>query len=128
MDERILESQKVVVVILVKLSVELQKAKLASGPRKTSAGSRPTYQIEDRHLHHTLVEVGRSVLDHLHGNHFLRLQILTFDDLPKGALPENIQDQVAVSTVSGQLNLVHQSLPAWEWHTCDQLPQTLICR
>lgn len=55
-----------------------------------------TYQVENRHLHHTLVEVRRAVLDNLDSHDLLRLKILTLDDLAKRALAEHIQDQVSV--------------------------------
>lgn len=54
------------------------------------------YQIEDRHLHHALVEVCGAVLDDLDGNDLLCLQILALDDLTKGALSENVEDQVTI--------------------------------
>lgn len=44
------------------------------------------YQVEHRDLHHTLVEVGCPVLDDLHSDHLLCLQILAFYDLPKRTL------------------------------------------
>lgn len=56
----------------------------------------PTYQIEDGHLHHTLVEVGRLVLDDLDGHDFLCFEILALDDLAEGALTKNIENEVTV--------------------------------
>ena len=61
----ILQSQNVVVIVLVHPSVQ---------------------QIQHRHLHHTLVEVSRLVLDHLDCNHLLCFQVLTLHDLAEGAL------------------------------------------
>jgi hypothetical protein len=58
------------------------------------------YQIKDGHFHHALVEVGCSVLDNLDCDHLLRLQILALDDLSKGSLTENVQDEIAVPTPS----------------------------
>lgn len=55
-----------------------------------------THQIQDRHLHHTLIEVCCFVLDDLDGDHFLRLQILAFDNLPKSALTQHIEDEIPV--------------------------------
>jgi hypothetical protein len=43
-----------------------------------------------------LIEVRRAVLDHLDGNHLLRLQVLALDDLAEGALAENVENQVAI--------------------------------
>lgn len=51
-----------------------------------------TYQIQNRHFHHTLVEVGGAILDDLHRNYLLGLQILTFDNLAKRALAENVEN------------------------------------
>jgi hypothetical protein len=55
-----------------------------------------THQIQHGYLHHALVEVRRSVFDHLDSNDFLRFQILTFDDLAKRALAENVEDEIAI--------------------------------
>lgn len=54
------------------------------------------YQFEDRHFHHTLIEVGGLVLDYLHGDNLMRLHILTLDNLAESTLSENIQDKVSV--------------------------------
>lgn len=61
---------------------------------------RRPYQVKDGNLHHTLIEVCCPVLDNLHRYNFLCLEILTFDDLAKGALAEHIEDQIAVPTVN----------------------------
>jgi len=45
-------------------------------------------------LHHALIEVSRLVFDNLDGNDFMCPGILAFDDLPKGALTENIQNKI----------------------------------
>lgn len=55
-----------------------------------------TYQVENRHLHHTLVEVCRAILDYLDCDDFLRLQVLALNDLPKCALAQYIQDQIPI--------------------------------
>lgn len=55
-----------------------------------------TYQVQNRHLHHTLVEVRGAVLDDLDCDDLLGLQILTFDDLPKRTLAQHIQDQISI--------------------------------
>lgn len=62
-----------------------------------------TYQIQDRDLHHTLVEVRSAVLNDLHSNHFLGLQILTFDDLAECSLTQNVQDQIPIPVMGLQL-------------------------
>lgn len=56
-----------------------------------------TYQIQDGHFHHTLIEVGCLVLDDLHGHDLLGLQVLTFHDLAEGTLTQNVENEVAVS-------------------------------
>jgi hypothetical protein len=43
-----------------------------------------------------LIEVCCFVLDDLDGDHFLRLQILAFDNLPKSALTQHIEDEIPV--------------------------------
>lgn len=54
------------------------------------------YQVQYGNLHHALVEVCCSVLDHLDGHDLLRLQVLALDDLTKGTLTQNIEDEVSV--------------------------------
>lgn len=58
-----------------------------------------TYQIQDRNLHHTLIEIGRSVFDDLDCHNFLRLEILAFNDLSKRSLAEDIENEVAVPAI-----------------------------
>ena len=53
---------------------------------------RETYKIQHGHFHHTLVEIGSSVLDDLDSHDFLSLEILTLDDLPECALAEDIEN------------------------------------
>ena len=55
-----------------------------------------TNQIQNRDFHHALVEVGRSVLDDLDSDDFLGLEILTFHDLSKCSLAEDIKYKVTV--------------------------------
>lgn len=54
------------------------------------------YQVQNRDLHHTLVEVGRAIFDNLDGNNFLGLEVLTFDNLAKGTLAQNVENKVSV--------------------------------
>lgn len=58
--------------------------------------SKASYQIQHRHLHHTLIEIRRLVFDNLDSDNFLGLQILTFHDLPKGSLAQYVENEVAV--------------------------------
>lgn len=55
---------------------------------------RETDELEDGNLHHGLVEVGRFVLDNLDGDDFMCSDVLAFDDLTKGALAENVEDEI----------------------------------
>ena len=58
-------------------------------------GNGRTYQFEYGHLHHTLIEIGRFILDHLDRNNFMCFHILTLDHLAKCPLAQNIKDQVS---------------------------------
>lgn len=56
-----------------------------------------TYQIQNRYLHHTLIEVCCTVLDNLDSNDFLRLEILALHNLAKGSLTQHIENEIPVS-------------------------------
>lgn len=60
-----------------------------------------TYKIQNRHLHHTLIEVGRLVLDDLDSHHFLRLQVLAFYHLTESALSQHIENEVSIPVIQG---------------------------
>lgn len=60
------------------------------------------YQVEHRNLHHTLIEVCRSVLDNLHRNYFLGFQILAFHHLSEGTLAKNIKYKIPVPRAAHQ--------------------------
>ena len=62
-----------------------------------------TYQVQNRYLHHALVEISRPVLDDLDGHDFLGLEILALDHLSKGTLAQNIQDEISVSITVSRL-------------------------
>ena len=79
------------VIILVHLFIELQHVSLVNDKDLGQA-----YQIEDGHLHHTLIEVGSSVFDNFDSHNFLCSEILTFDDLSEGTLTENVENKVSV--------------------------------
>ena len=53
-----------------------------------------TYQFENGDFHHTLVEIGRFVLDDFDGDDFMGFDVLTFDDLSKSALSKDVQDEI----------------------------------
>lgn len=75
-----------VVVVLIELRVELQDRSASPGQDL----EKNNYQVEYRHLHHTLIEVRGPVLDNLHSNNFLCFQVLALDNLPEGPLTQNI--------------------------------------
>ena len=60
-----------------------------------------THKIQNRHFHHTLVEVSSAVLNHLDRHHFLRLQVLTLDNLTKCPLSENVEYKITVPGTAG---------------------------
>ncbi len=80
-DECVLQSQEVVIVVLVELGVELEGVS-----KRREERARETHQVQNRDFHHALVEVGCTVLDDLHRNDLLGFQILAFYHLPKGSL------------------------------------------
>ena len=87
-NESVLQPQNVVVIVLVHASIE---------------------QIQNRYLHHALIEVGRFVLDHFDSDDLLCFQILAFDYLPERALTEDVEDEVAVLVIRffGAENIVY---------------------
>lgn len=54
------------------------------------------YQVENRDLHHTLIEVCGAVFHDFDSHDFLSFEVLAFDDLPESTLPKDIKDQIAV--------------------------------
>lgn len=96
-DEGVPEAEKVMVIVLVQLGVELYslvRRRIKSG---TWEGTGRAYQVQDRNLHHTLVKVRRPVLNDLDGDHLLRLQVLALNDLTESALPKDIENEITVS-------------------------------
>lgn len=84
------------IVVLVKLGIELSSCVSHSpqnGKQRLSA-----YQVEHRHFHHALVEIGSAVLNNLDSHHLLRLEVLALDDLTKRALAQYIKDEVSIPT------------------------------
>lgn len=53
-------------------------------------------QIENRDFHHTLVEVCGPVLDNLHCNNLLGLQVLAFHDLTESTLTKDVQNEISI--------------------------------
>lgn len=83
------------VIILVQFAIDLNWWQSVSIERygKTTGSS---YQVQHRNFHHALVEVRGAVLDHFDSHHFLRLQILTFNNLTKCPLAENVENKVPI--------------------------------
>lgn len=96
-DKGVFQSEKMVVIVFVELRIELF---FISNQRKLIIieWRGKSYQVEHRHLHHTLVEVGGAVFDNLDGHDLLRLEILTLDDLTKGTLAQHIENEIAIPT------------------------------
>lgn len=92
--EGILESQQMVVIVLVEFRVELSSQLASFSICPFSTGK--TYQVQHRYFHHTLIEVRCAVLDDLDCDNLLGLEVLTLDDLTKCALAEHVQDQISV--------------------------------
>lgn len=59
-------------------------------------------EFQDGDFHHTLAKVGLLILDDLDGDDLVSLDVLTFDDLTEGALTEDVEDQVLVTTTRAQ--------------------------
>ena len=131
-DEGVLESQEMVVVVLVQLGVELAAWLAFSGNGAAQQNVELTYQIQDRHLHHALVEIRCSVLDDLDGDHLLRLHILALHHLAKSALAEDVEDQIPVPEQGKLLaiGITHGEGGGGERgrHTCARPPRTPECR
>ena len=70
----VFQSKEMMIIILVQLRVE---------------------EVENRNLHHALIEICCAIFDNLDCNHFLCLQVLTFHNLTKCPLAEYIQDQIS---------------------------------
>jgi hypothetical protein len=84
--------------------------------RKISKNARKkddTHQLENGDLHHALVKVRRLVFDDLDRDNLVGLDILALDDLAKGALPQDIENEVfAKGDEHMQRKNVHDSLAA----------------
>ena len=92
MDEGVFQSQKVVVVMLIKFAVELRPISIAGPSQKHG----PPYQVQNGNFHHALVEVGGLVLDDLYRDDLLRLEILTLYHLPECSLAQYIENEISI--------------------------------
>jgi hypothetical protein len=88
--KRVLQPQQVVVVVLIHRLIELNIC------QQVGESSRVSYEIQNGHLHHTLIEVRRPVLDDLDRDNLLGPEILALDHLSKRSLAQNVQNEVAV--------------------------------
>ena len=93
MYECVFESEEMMIVVLVQLTVKLRRCvsqELGLSIVEIS------YKIQHRDLHHTLVEVRRTILHHFHGNDLLCFEILALHNLSESALAKHIQNEIAV--------------------------------
>lgn len=61
--------------------------------------SKRTHQFQYCDFHHTLIEVGRFVFDDFHCHDLVRLHILTFDNLAKRPLTQNVKNEISSQKV-----------------------------
>ena len=66
MNESILQTKEMVIVVFVKLAIELQ---FLLENRLKMPGT--TNQIQNRDFHHALIEIGGPIFDNFDGNYFL---------------------------------------------------------
>jgi hypothetical protein len=57
--------------------------------------SRSTYQFQNRHFHHALIEVSWFVFDHFYRYDLVGLQVLTFDHLTECSLSQDVENQIS---------------------------------
>lgn len=87
----VFQPEQVMVIVLIQFAVQLRVCEWRSRYLIVWA-----YQIEDRNLHHTLIEIGCSVLYYLHSDDLLCFEVLAFDDLTECTLTQHVQDQIPV--------------------------------
>jgi hypothetical protein len=90
----VFQTKQVVVIVLVVFAVQLSRE--LARIQRTKAGGK-IYQVQHRNLHHTLVEVGRLILDDLDGHNLSGFQVLAFHDLSEGTLAQYIENEVSIS-------------------------------
>ena len=105
-DERSVHPEDVMLVPGIVRGVELLR-QLVPAILSTKA-----YQFQDGYFHLALVQIRRLILDNLDGKELVRSHILTFDDLSKRTLTQNIQNQVSeISLAQDSWLLAHLSPP-----------------
>lgn len=77
----------------------LSYVRLVSNAKHLGRNHFVTYQVQNRNLHHTLIEVSSAILHHLDGYNLLRLEVLAFHYLTEGSLAENIKNEVTIFVV-----------------------------
>lgn len=70
------------------------------------------HQVENGHLHHALIEVCRSILDNLHRDNLLCLQVLAFHNLTERPLTQNVENEITISIF---LELVNSSVGLFKY-------------
>jgi hypothetical protein len=90
--KRIAEPQNVVFVVGIVVVVELGGSSVSGHALKNRKKKR--HHLKNGNLHHALIEIRRFIFDDLDRDDLVRLHILTLDDLPKGPLSEDVEDQV----------------------------------
>lgn len=94
-DEGFTETKDVMLVVGITFLVQLRRyGRQESISCLRSQGGAVAYHPQYLHFHHTLVEVGRLVLDNLDSNNLVRFHILTFDNLAESSLAENVENEV----------------------------------
>lgn len=74
-----------------------------------------SYQIKDGNLHHTLVEIGSTVLDDLNCDHLLCLEILALDNLAESALAQDVQNKITIPVTMVRDKHIMESYTAYLW-------------
>lgn len=81
----VLEPQEVVLIVLVHLVIQV---------------------VQDRNLHHALLQIGRLAFDDLDCNDLLRHHVLALCDLAKRAVAQNVKHEIAALFLHAQ-NVIH---------------------
>lgn len=90
--EGVFQPQQMMIIVLVELRIELYRCQRRAQDHDPAR----SYQVQNRDLHHALVEVSSAILDDLHGNNLLCLEILAFHDLAECSLAQNVQYQIPI--------------------------------
>lgn len=113
------------VALVIELSTEQYKCTVRI------RGRYGTHQFKNSNFHHALVEISRLILDHFDRDDFMRLHVLTFDDLAERSLPEDVENEVPAewlvcnSFATNRIRTcVHHLCPTNHSHTrCNRSPR-----